>query len=363
MSQIIEVALGDRSYPIQVGSGLLGRCDALLALAVKRVVVVVSNTTVAALYAQRVLAQLESVAAKVIQVNLPDGERYKTLETLETILSAMLTEQADRKTLVVALGGGVVGDMAGFAAAIYQRGVEFVQMPTTLLAMVDSSVGGKTAVNHPLGKNMIGAFYQPKLVVADVDALASLPERELSAGLAEVIKHGAVLDSAYLDEIESSMEQLLARDPNALTKAVAGSCRIKAGVVAQDEREQGIRAYLNFGHTFGHAIEAGLGYGTWLHGEAVGAGMVIAARLSLALGMLAAADVARLSSLIARAGLPVLPPRLSSQRMMDLMSGDKKASQGVPKFILLKSLGQGCSQGVPQEQVFSLLEQLQAELS
>jgi 3-dehydroquinate synthase len=362
MSQIIEVALGERSYPIEVGSGLLKRCDALLALSAGRVVVLVSNTTVAPLYAPPVLAQLHSVAAKVIQVNLPDGERFKTLETLETILSAMLSEQADRKTLVVALGGGVVGDMAGFAAAIYQRGVEFVQIPTTLLAMVDSSVGGKTAVNHPLGKNMIGAFYQPKLVLADVDALTSLPERELSAGLAEVIKHGAVLDSAYLEQVECSIDRLLARDPVALTQAVAGSCRIKASVVAQDEREQGIRAYLNFGHTFGHAIEAGLGYGTWLHGEAVGAGMVIAAKLSLSLGMLAQADLARLTRLIARAGLPTRPPRLPSERMMQLMSGDKKASQGVPKFILLEALGQGCSHSVPQERVFELLEQLQAEL-
>jgi 3-dehydroquinate synthase len=363
MSQQINVALGERSYPILVGTGLLRQCDALLALAANRVVVLVSNTTVVALLSEPVSAQLSRVAAKLLHVNLPDGEQYKTLATLETILSAMLAEHADRKTLVVALGGGVVGDMAGFAAAVYQRGIDFVQMPTTLLAMVDSSVGGKTAVNHPLGKNMIGAFYQPKLVIADVDALATLPERELSAGLAEVIKHGAVLDAAYFDQVEASIDALLARDPGALAQAVAGSCRIKAAVVVADEREQGIRAFLNFGHTFGHAIEAALGYGTWLHGEAVGTGMVIAAQLSSTLGLLAEAQRERLVTLIQRARLPVQPPRIDSTRLLDLMQGDKKASQGSPTFILLEALGQGCSKKVPQAQVLEVLDTFQSRLA
>ena len=361
--QTINVPLGERAYDVLVGQGLLDQNEQFKLLAAQRTVVVVTNTTVAALYLDRVKAQLAPLAAKVIEVVLPDGEEHKTLATLELILSAMLAQKADRKTLIVALGGGVVGDMAGFAAAVYQRGIEFVQIPTTLLSMVDSSIGGKTAVNHPLGKNMIGAFYQPRLVLADVSTLSTLPARELSAGLAEVIKHGAILDRSYLDLIGANMEKMVSRDSDALAAAVAGSCRIKAQVVAEDEREQGVRAHLNFGHTFGHAIEAGMGYGIWLHGEAVGAGMVIAAELSVRMGMLSRADFEHLRLLIAKAGLPVLPPRMTTARMIELMSVDKKASQGIPKFILLESLGRATIRQVPAETVQGLLDDFQGQLS
>ncbi len=343
----LEVSLGERSYPILIAPGLAGGCEALSRLAAGRQVAIVTNPVVGPLYAGPLAASLGGVAASVVQVVLPDGEANKTWQTLNLIFDALLAARFDRHCLIVALGGGVVGDMAGFAAAVYQRGVEFVQVPTTLLAQVDSSVGGKTAVNHPLGKNMIGAFHQPRLVLIDPRTLSTLPERELSAGLGEVIKHGAIADTGYLEAVERDLTRLRARDPDALAQAIAGSCRIKAAVVGSDERESGLRAILNFGHTFGHAIESGLGYGEWLHGEAVGAGMVMAADLSCRLGLLDAAALARLRATIAAAGLPVQGPAWAPERYIELMSIDKKAEQGTPKFVLLDGLGKARVQRVP----------------
>ena len=342
----LGVSLGDRSYPILVGPGLIGGHDALARLARGRQVAIVTNTTVGALYGARMREALGEAAA-LITVELPDGEAWKDWPTLNLVFDALLENRFDRDCLLVALGGGVVGDMVGFAAATYQRGVDFVQVPTTLLAQVDSSVGGKTAINHPLGKNMIGAFHQPRLVLADTDALATLPDRELSAGLAEMIKHGAIADPDYLASLERDMGRLLARDPACLADAVVRSCEIKAQVVAADEREAGLRAILNFGHTFGHAIEAGLGYGQWLHGEAVGAGMVMAADLSRRLGLIEEPVVSRLRDAIASARLPVRGPAWSPERYVELMSVDKKAQQGTPKFVLLDRLGHAVVRKVP----------------
>ncbi len=270
---------------------------------------------------------------------IPDGEAHKSWDTLHDLLTRLLELQAERSTTLVALGGGVVGDIAGFAAAIYQRGMRFVQIPTTLLAQVDSSVGGKTAVNHPLGKNMIGAFHQPDAVLIDPDCLRTLPAREVAAGLAEVIKYGAIRDAAFFGWLEGHVDRLLARDPAALEEAIAVSCRIKAGIVAVDERESGERALLNFGHTFGHAIEAAQGYGNWLHGEAVAAGMAIAARLSQRRGALAAGDTARLVDLLQRSGLPVAAPAMPLERWLKLMAQDKKVADGAIRFVLLEALG------------------------
>lgn len=344
----LQVSLGDRSYPIIVGAGALDRRDLLEPIVSGRSVAIVSNTTVAPLYAGRVRAML-GAAAQVVDVILPDGEAHKHWATLNTIFDALLAARFDRNSVIVALGGGVVGDMAGFAAAVYQRGIDFVQVPTTLLAQVDSSVGGKTGINHPLGKNMIGAFHQPRLVLADVGCLQSLPQRELVAGLAEVIKHGAIADRAYFDAVSDDLPALLAKDTAALERAVARSCEIKADVVAHDEREAGLRAILNFGHTFGHAIEAGMGYGEWLHGEAVGAGMVMATDLSQRLGLLDADDAARVRALVAAAGLPVSAPRWSADRYVELMSVDKKAERGTPKFVLLEALGRACVRRSPDD--------------
>ena len=303
-AQQVPIALGERSYPITIGQGLLDDPAAYPAAATGTQALIVTNTTVAPLYAERLARMLAGRHAQVHQLALPDGEQHKSWETLNLIFDALLTHGADRRTVLYALGGGVVGDMTGFAAACYMRGVPFVQVPTTLLAQVDSSVGGKTAINHPLGKNMIGAFYQPLAVVCDLDVLKTLPPRELSAGLAEVIKYGPIHDMAFLDWIEANIDALRALDAGALAQAVKRSCQIKADVVGQDERESGLRAILNFGHTFGHAIEAGMGYGAWLHGEGVGAGMVMAAELSRELGGVDAAFVERLTHLIRRAGLP-----------------------------------------------------------
>ncbi len=344
----LQVSLGDRSYPIVVGAGALERRDLLEPIVAGRSVAIVSNTTVAPLYAGRLRAMLGG-AAQVIDVVLPDGEAHKHWQTLNGIFDALLAARFDRNSVLVALGGGVVGDMAGFAAAVYQRGIDFVQVPTTLLAQVDSSVGGKTGINHPLGKNMIGAFHQPRLVLADVACLQSLPQRELIAGLAEVIKHGAIADRAYFDAVADDLPALLAKDTAALERAVARSCEIKADVVAHDEREAGLRAILNFGHTFGHAIEAGMGYGEWLHGEAVGAGMVMATDLSQRLGLLDAADGARIRALVSAAGLPVAAPRWSAERYVELMSVDKKAERGTPKFVLLEALGRACVRRAPDD--------------
>ena len=336
----LRIALGDRSYPIEVGEGLIGDPQRYRPYLAGPKAAIVTSETIAPLYLERVAGALREAGAQVVEVILPDGEQHKTWPTLNRIFDALLTARCDRQTTVVALGGGVVGDVAGFAAAVYQRGVPFIQVPTTLLAQVDSSVGGKTAVNHPLGKNMIGAFHQPQAVIADVATLASLPMRELRAGLAEVIKHGLIMDAAFVDWLEANLDLLLARDPQALTHAIVRSCEIKAKVVASDERETGLRAILNFGHTFGHAIESGLGYGHWVHGEAVAAGMVMAADLSARVGMISASDSRRIRTLIARAGLPVAgPAAIYAARYLELMAVDKKATRGKVRFIVLERVG------------------------
>ena len=335
----LPLDLGDRSYPIYIGAGLLDRPELLSRHILGTRVAIVTNETVAPLYLARLRAHV--VSLKPVEVVLPDGEQYKSLEVLNRIFDALLAARCDRRTTIIALGGGVIGDMAGFAAASYQRGVPFIQIPTTLLAQVDSSVGGKTGVNHPLGKNMIGAFYQPRAVIIDTDTLNTLPDRELSSGLAEVIKYGLIRDPEFFAWLESNLDKLLARDPEALAYAIHRSCRNKAEVVAADERESGVRATLNLGHSFGHAIETGMGYGNWLHGEAIAAGMVMASDLSRRLKWLSAADVARVEKLIRRARLPVRAPgTLSAARFLELMAVDKKVLDGRLRLVLLKHLGE-----------------------
>jgi 3-dehydroquinate synthase len=351
----VQVSLGERSYDILIGSGLLARADTLAGLPAATTACVVTNRTVAPLYAARTTAALRARFGKVVTVELPDGEAHKDWPTLNLIFDRLLGEACDRKTLLVALGGGVVGDMTGFAAACYMRGIDYVQMPTTLLAQVDSSVGGKTAINHPLGKNMIGAFHQPLRVVCDLDTLDTLPRRELAAGLAEVIKYGPIADATFLDWLEEHLDALLARDRTALTHAIRRSCEIKAGVVGADEREGGLRAILNFGHTFGHAIEAGLGYGQWLHGEAVGCGMVLASDLSVRLGLMPREFLARMQRLVQRAGLPVKAPAWSVQRYLDLMRVDKKAEAGQTRFIVIDALGRAVLREAPDDLVGAAL--------
>jgi 3-dehydroquinate synthase len=337
-ARTLTVDLGERGYPIFIGPGLISDPDRYRPYVRGRQVLVVSNETVAPLYLEAVEAALAGLDCH--RVILPDGEQYKDLDTVNRIFDALLGARLGRDVTLVALGGGVVGDMAGFAAACYQRGVDFIQVPTTLLAQVDSSVGGKTGVNHPLGKNMIGAFHQPRAVVIDTDTLNTLPDRELAAGLAEVVKYGLIRDAAFFDWLVSNHGRLLARDTAALTEAIERSCRNKAEVVAADEREAGQRALLNLGHTFGHAIEAGCGYGVWLHGEAVAAGMVLAAQLSARLGWLDAADVTRIRGLLAGFGLPVDPPReLSAERWLALMAVDKKVQAGRLRLVLLRGIG------------------------
>ena len=335
----VDISLGERSYSILIATSNFDAVSSYAHLQGGGSALIVSNETVAPLYAQGLREALQVRFKSVHAVVLPDGEQYKTWQTLNLIFDALLANGCDRKTVLFALGGGVVGDMTGFAAACYMRGVPFVQVPTTLLAQVDSSVGGKTGINHPMGKNMIGAFYQPQLVVCDLDTLRTLPQRELSAGLAEVIKYGPIADLAFLEWIESHLDALLQRDPTALAHAVQRSCEIKAWVVGQDERESGLRAVLNFGHTFGHAIETGLGYGQWLHGEAVGCGMVMAAQLSCEMGLIDAAYVVRLTQLVQRAGLPVVGPRLAdgdnAGRYLELMRVDKKAEAGEIRFVVI----------------------------
>jgi shikimate kinase/3-dehydroquinate synthase len=335
----LSVDLGDRSYPILIGEALLEDSGKLGELTPGRRVAIVTNTVVAPLYLERLTKSLEAAGKQVLSIVLPDGEEEKNWASLMRVFDVLLQEKCDRKTTLVALGGGVIGDLTGYAAASYMRGVPFVQVPTTLLAQVDSSVGGKTGINHPLGKNMIGAFYQPQAVIADTTTLNSLPDRELSAGLAEVIKHGAIIDAAFFDWIEANIGKLIARDPEALAYAVKRSCEIKADVVRQDEKEGGLRAILNFGHTFGHAIEAGLGYGHWLHGEAVGCGMVLAADLSYRLGYIDETMKNRIRVLVEAAGLPVVAPDLGAERWLELMQVDKKNEGGQIRFILLKPLG------------------------
>ncbi len=356
----VAIALGDRSYEIHIGAGLLARPDTFAGLPQARAAMIVTNDTVAPLYETQLRTALTAHYKQVHTVVLPDGEAHKDWATLNRIFDALLAQGCDRKTVLFALGGGVVGDMTGFAAASYMRGVPFVQVPTTLLAQVDSSVGGKTAINHPLGKNMIGAFYQPVRVVCDLDTLKTLPARELSAGLAEVIKYGPIADMDFLAWIEAHTEALMAREPQALAHAVQRSCEIKASVVGQDERESGLRAILNFGHTFGHAIEAGLGFGTWLHGEAVGCGMVMAAELSQRLGQVDAAFVARLKALLARAGLPVRGPVLEGRDnagdYIAHMRLDKKAVGGDLQFVLIDGPGQARVQGAPDALVRDVID-------
>jgi 3-dehydroquinate synthase len=337
--QTLSVALGERSYPIHIGTGLLDRTDLVLPCLEQKKVAVVTNTTVAPLFMERLAGALARGGVEVVRIVVADGEEHKDWRTLNTIFDTLLEQRCGRDCTLVALGGGVIGDLAGFAAATYQRGVQYIQVPTTLLAQVDSSVGGKTAINHPLGKNMIGAFHQPGLVLADLDTLKTLPERELRAGLAEVIKHGLIRDAAFFGWLEANLDRLLARDPDALGHAVMRSVAIKAEVVGKDERERGLRQLLNFGHTFGHAIETGLGYGAWRHGEAVAAGMAMAADLSRELGFLSEADAGRIASLLERAGLPVTASGIDPKRMRQLMSVDKKAREGRIHFVLLERLG------------------------
>ena len=335
----LTVELGERSYPIHIGAGLLSRPELITDHIAGRQVLVVSNETVAPLYLEQVLTSLSGYETHT--VILPDGEKYKNLDVLGDIFDKLLSVPCNRDVTIVALGGGVVGDITGFAAACYQRGVDFIQIPTTLLAQVDSSVGGKTAVNHPLGKNMIGAFYQPKAVIADIQTLETLDDRQLSAGLAEVIKYGLIREADFFTWLQENMPSLMARDEEALAHAIETSCRIKAEVVAADEREGGLRAILNLGHTFGHAIETAMGYGAWLHGEAVGAGMVAAAEMSRRMGWLPESDVVAATELIARAGLPVNGPAdLDAQRMTKLMQVDKKVLDGRIRLVLLRSVGE-----------------------
>jgi 3-dehydroquinate synthase len=352
---VVPVTTAERRYEILIGAGLLGAPSAWQDLPKAAQAVIVTNVTVDPLHGAALRRALAGRYPRVTTLALPDGEAHKDWATLNLIFDHLLREGCDRKTVLFALGGGVVGDMTGFAAATYMRGVPFVQVPTTLLAQVDSSVGGKTAINHPLGKNMIGAFYQPQRVVCDLDTLATLPARELGAGLAEVIKYGPVADAAFLDWVEAHLDALLARDPAALAQAIRRSCEIKAEVVGADEREAGLRAILNFGHTFGHAIEAGLGYGAWLHGEAVGCGMVMAAELSAQLGLVPAAFVSRLRRIVERAGLPVRGPALGAARYLELMRIDKKAEGGEIRFVVIDGVGRAALRPAPDALVERVL--------
>jgi 3-dehydroquinate synthase len=352
--QTLNVGLAERSYPIHIGSGLLSRIELLLPHIPQKRTIIVSNTTVAPLYLQQLTEVLRANGVDVQSIILPDGEQYKSGESLNTIYDALLSVRSERGTPLIALGGGVIGDITGYAAATYLRGVPFIQIPTTLLSQVDSSVGGKTGINHPLGKNMIGAFYQPRVVLADTTTLDTLPDKELRAGLAEVIKYGLIRDLPFLEWLEANVDKLLARDTAALQYAIARSCQNKAEVVGADERESGERALLNLGHTFGHAIENGMGYGVWLHGEAVATGTIMAADLSQRLGWLNAEDVARVRKLFERSGLPVISPKLGTDKYMQLMGLDKKVEGGKIRFVLLKSLGHAViTDAVPQ----TLLEQ------
>ena len=341
----LEVRLAERSYPIHIGAGFLARAADVLDLRPPARVVIVTNPIVAAHHLAPLKASLRERGVRTDVVLIPDGEAHKNGATLDDLLTRLLELRIERSTTLIALGGGVVGDIAGFAAAICQRGVPFVQLPTTLLAQVDSSVGGKTGINHPLGKNLIGAFWQPRAVLIDTDVLATLPDRELHAGLAEVIKYGAIRDDAFFAWLEDAMPALLAREASALAQAIETSCAIKARVVAADEREAGERALLNFGHTFGHAIEAAQGYGEWLHGEAVAAGMVCAARLSQRTCGLDDSAAARLTKLLAAAHLPTKPPKITAQRWLDLMRRDKKVEAGTLRFVLLERLGHAVVRG------------------
>jgi len=351
----LKVDLGQRSYPIFIGSDLIDRPELFEACAKASSIYIVTNTTVAPLYAERLSKTLASFGKSVRTIALPDGESFKDWKNLQTIFDELLKHGADRQTILVALGGGVIGDMTGFAAASFMRGIRFIQVPTTLLSQVDSSVGGKTGINHPLGKNMIGAFHQPIAVIADLSTLKTLPPRELSAGLAEVIKHGAIADASFLDWIEANTSALLACDIEAMSHAVLRSCEIKSAVVSADEREGGVRATLNFGHTFGHAIEAGMGYGEWLHGEAVGCGMVMGAKLSCLLKKITQADADRLTRIIHAMHLPTTAPKFGADRYIDLMQVDKKAEGGQIRYVLLEQIGKAYIATAPHEAVIETL--------
>jgi len=351
----LKVDLGQRSYPIFIGSDLMDRPELFEACSKASSIYIVTNTTVAPLYAERLSKTLASFGKSVRTIALPDGESFKDWKNLQTIFDELLKHGADRQTVLIALGGGVIGDMTGFAAASFMRGIRFIQVPTTLLSQVDSSVGGKTGINHPLGKNMIGAFHQPIAVIADLSTLKTLPPRELSAGLAEVIKHGAIADATFLNWIEANTSALLACDIEAMSHAVLRSCEIKSAVVSADEREGGVRATLNFGHTFGHAIEAGMGYGEWLHGEAVGCGMVMGAKLSCLLKKITQADADRLTRIIHSMHLPTTAPKFGAERYIELMQVDKKAEGGQIRYVLLEQIGKAYIATAPHEAVVETL--------
>jgi len=334
----INIQFDERSYPIYIGEGLISNYELISQHILGKKVAIITNETVADIYL-KTLMETVSPHKELISIILPDGESYKSKDSLDSIYAQLLENKADREITLIALGGGVIGDITGFAAATYMRGVNFIQIPTTLLSQVDSSVGGKTGINHPLGKNMIGAFYQPKCVISDMDVMKTLPSRELSAGLAEVIKYGLIRDNKFFEWLESHIQYLMEMNPKYLIEAVQRSCENKAAVVEADEFESGIRAILNLGHTFGHAIEVAQGYGNWLHGEAVGAGMVMAAKLSQSMGWLADKDVGRIVALIKKAGLPTEPPKISVKKYMELMMLDKKTKDGQINLVLQKSIG------------------------
>ena len=337
--QTLNVALAKRSYPIHIGRGLLSDASLILPHLKRKHVAIVTNTTVAPLYLEQLSDTLQASGVQVIPIILPDGEAYKNSDTLNLIYDALLQNRCERSTTLIALGGGVIGDLTGYAAATFLRGVPFIQIPTTLLSQVDSSVGGKTGINHPLGKNMIGAFYQPQVVLADIDTLQTLPPREFSAGVAEVIKYGLIRDAQFFDWLEHHMAQLMQLDEAVLSEAIYRSCQNKADVVAKDEHEQGERALLNLGHTFGHAIENAMGYGVWLHGEAVAAGTMMAADLSQRMDWLSAADVARIKNSLLAANLPLVPPKLGAAKYLDLMGLDKKVENGKIRLVLQQGIG------------------------
>lgn len=339
MKQILNVALAERSYPIHIGSGLLSDTELLLQHLKQKHVAIVTNTTVAPLYLDKVAKPLRDAGVHVVEIIMPDGEQYKNSDTLNVIYDALINARCERNTTLIALGGGVIGDLTGYAAATYLRGVPFIQIPTTLLSQVDSSVGGKTGINHPQGKNMIGAFYQPQLVLIDIDTLQTLPQRELSAGVAEVIKYGLIRDVKFFEWLEINMPKLMALDEAIVAEAVYRSCLNKAEVVAADEKEAGERALLNLGHTFGHAIENAMGYGVWLHGEAVAAGTIMAAELSLQMGWLHVDDMQKIKAIFTDAKLPQTPPALGVEKYLELMGLDKKVQDGKIRLILQKGIG------------------------
>ena len=339
MIQTLQVALGDRAYPIHIGSNIIAQADLILPHLKRKQVAIVTNTTVAPLYLQKLAQPLRDAGVTVIEIILPDGEAYKNSDTLNLIYDALLKNRCERSTTLIALGGGVIGDLTGYAAATYLRGVPFIQIPTTLLSQVDSSVGGKTGINHPLGKNMIGAFYQPKVVLADIETLKTLPPREFSAGVAEVIKYGLIRDADFFDWLETNISKLMALDEAVITYAIYRSCQNKAEVVVADEHEAGERALLNLGHTFGHAIENGMGYGVWLHGEAVAAGTMLAADLSQRLGWLNANEVKRMHALLSASSLPLRAPNLGVEKYLDLMGMDKKVVDGKIRLVLQQGIG------------------------